>query len=312
MVLTTYIYRVDWPQSIKDYKNYLQLEKSLSNHSVQAYVRDVEKLQAYSETQCHGKPPAQMDLHDLEDFLAWLQQFSLTDTSQARILSGIKGFYRYMLLEQLIADDPTDLLQGPKFNRPIPDVLRIDEIETILQSIDLSAEHGHRDRAILETLYACGLRVSEITDLLISNVFAEDGFIKVIGKGNKERLIPIGVQALRAIEMYKTSCRNQLSTVRGHEDYLFLNRFGKKLSRISIFNMVKAYASKAGIQKNISPHTFRHSFATHLVEGGANLRVVQELLGHESIITTEIYTHLDLHYLRETVLQFHPMNQAKT
>ncbi len=284
----------------------------MSNHSVQAYVRDVEKLQAYSETRCHGKPPEEMDLHDLEDFLAWLQQFSLTDTSQARILSGIKGFYRYMLLEQLIADDPTELLQGPKFNRPIPDVLRIDEIETILQSIDLSAEHGHRDRAILETLYACGLRVSEITDLLISNVFAEDGFVKVIGKGNKERLIPIGVQALRAIEMYKTSCRNQLSTVRGHEDYLFLNRFGKKLSRISIFNMVKAYASKAGIQKNISPHTFRHSFATHLVEGGANLRVVQELLGHESIITTEIYTHLDLHYLRETVLQFHPMNQAKT
>lgn len=275
-------------------------------------MRDVEKLQAYSETRCHGKPPEEMDLHDLEDFLAWLQQFSLTDTSQARILSGIKGFYRYMLLEQLIADDPTELLQGPKFNRPIPDVLRIDEIETILQSIDLSAEHGHRDRAILETLYACGLRVSEITDLLISNVFAEDGFVKVIGKGNKERLIPIGVQALRAIEMYKTSCRNQLSTVRGHEDYLFLNRFGKKLSRISIFNMVKAYASKAGIQKNISPHTFRHSFATHLVEGGANLRVVQELLGHESIITTEIYTHLDLHYLRETVLQFHPMNQAKT
>lgn len=311
-MLTTYIYWVDWPQSIKDYKNYLQLEKSLSNHSVQAYVRDVEKLQAYSETRCHGKPPEQMDLHDLEDFLAWLQQFSLTDTSQARILSGIKGFYRYMLLEQLIADDPTELLQGPKFNRPIPDVLRIDEIETILQSIDLSAEHGHRDRAILETLYACGLRVSEITDLLISNVFAEDGFVKVIGKGNKERLIPIGVQALRAIEMYKTSCRNQLSPVRGHEDFLFLNRFGKKLSRISIFNMVKAYASKAGIQKNISPHTFRHSFATHLVEGGANLRVVQELLGHESIITTEIYTHLDLHYLRETVLQFHPMNQAKT
>lgn len=275
-------------------------------------MRDVEKLQAYSETRCHGKPPEEMDLHDLEDFLAWLQQFSLTDTSQARILSGIKGFYRYMLLEQLIADDPTELLQGPKFNRPIPDVLRIDEIESILQSIDLSTEHGHRDRAILETLYACGLRVSEITDLLISNVFAEDGFVKVIGKGNKERLIPIGVQALRAIEMYKTSCRNQLSTVRGHEDYLFLNRFGKKLSRISIFNMVKAYASKAGIQKNISPHTFRHSFATHLVEGGANLRVVQELLGHESIITTEIYTHLDLHYLRETVLQFHPMNQAKT
>lgn len=300
---------MDWNQSMLEYRQYIQLEKSLSVHSVQAYLRDVEKLKNYAESKHPHKLPSQLTLHDLEDFLAWLQQFGLSDTSQARILSGIKGFYKYLFIENLISDDPTELLEGPKCIRAIPDVLRLDEIDLMFNSVDLSSDHGHRDRAILETLYACGLRVSEITTLLLSNVFADEGFVKVIGKGNKERLVPIGAQALHHIDLYRQHARNKLTIVRGHEDYLFLNRFGKKLSRISIFNLVKEQSKKAGIQKDISPHTFRHSFATHLVEGGANLRAVQEMLGHESITTTEIYTHLDLHFLRETVMQFHPLNQ---
>lgn len=306
-----YIYRMDWHSGILGFKHYLQLEKSLSGHSVQAYIRDVEKLNEFSVEALNGLSPQQIKSEDIESFLAWIHQFGFSETSQARILSGIKAFYKYLLIENIVVDDPTELIEGPKWIRKIPDVLRIEEIDKILEAVDLSKDYGHRDRAILETLYACGLRVSELTELLLSNIYFEDGFIKVIGKGNKERLVPIGLQALKQIEFYKNAERNQQNIARGHEDFLFLNRFGKKLSRISIFNMVKNYTSKAGIQKEISPHTFRHSFATHLVEGGANLRAVQEMLGHESITTTEIYTHLDLHYLRETILQFHPMNRKE-
>ncbi len=284
------------------------MEKALSPHSIDAYLDDVEKLSVFASQQANRPSPEQLELSDVEQFLNWIQQF-VGERSQARILSGIKAFYKYLLIEDVIKDSPVELIQGPKLPRKIPDVLHVDEMEQIFASLDLSQEQGHRDRAILETLYACGLRVSELCDLLLSNVYVEEAFIRVIGKGNKERLVPIGQTALEQIHLYISNYRNKLPRVRGHEDYLFLNRFGKRLSRISVFNLVKATAAKAGIQKVISPHTFRHSFATHLVEGGANLRAVQEMLGHESITTTEIYTHLDIHYLRETIAQFHPLNR---
>lgn len=287
------------------------LEKSLSSNSIQAYLSDLEKLHLFSNQELSSRSPDQMEMQDIEQFLSWLYGFGLEERSQARILSGIKAFYKYLLIEDLISDDPTDLIEGPKIARKIPDVLSYEEIEVILGAIDLSQPHGHRDRAILETLYACGLRVSEASGLLLSNVFFEDGFVKIIGKGNKERLVPIGEHALNQIIIYKNAFRNQLPVIKGQEDCLFLNRFGKQLSRISIFKLVKETVLKAGIKKSISPHTFRHSFATHLIEGGANLRSVQEMLGHESITTTEIYTHLDLNFLRDTILNFHPANRKR-
>ncbi|HEX5625598.1 MAG TPA: site-specific tyrosine recombinase XerD [Saprospiraceae bacterium] len=310
-MLRAYFYGVDWHSAITGFKHYLTLERSMSPHSVQAYLRDVEKLQVYGEQRQPKLVPEQVSMHDLEDFLSWFQQFGLDDRTQARMLSGIRAFYKYLMIEDLVQDDPTELIEGPKLQRKIPDVLSVSEVEAILEAVDLSLEQGHRNRAILETLYSCGLRVSELTELLMSNMDEEDGFIKVVGKGNKERLVPIGEEALRQIQMYKSGFRNQLPRVKGHEDILFLNRFGKKLSRISIYEIVRENTRRAGIEKDVSPHTFRHSFATHLVEGGANLRAVQEMLGHESITTTEIYTHLDLGYLRETVLRFHPMNRRQ-
>ncbi len=303
----TYIYRMDWHSAIQGFKQYLLLEKALSSHSIQAYISDVEKLSLYAAQQPARPSPEKMKISDVEHFLAWIQDF-VGERSQARILSGIKAFYKFLLIEDLITDNPVELIEGPKLPRKIPDVLNVEEIERIFAAVDLSQDQGHRDRAIVETLYACGLRVSELCDLLLSNVYQEDGFIRVIGKGNKERLVPIGQTALEQIQFYILNYRNSLPKVRGHEDFLFLNRFGKRLSRVSIFNLVKSLAAKAGIHKAISPHTFRHSFATHLVEGGANLRAVQEMLGHESITTTEIYTHLDIHYLRETIARFHPLN----
>lgn len=306
-----YLHPMDWHSSVLGFKHYLVLEKSLSPNSVQAYLRDVDKLQVYAEEQKVKLSPEEIKLHDLEDFIGWLQQFHLEDRSQARIISGIKTFYKYLLLEDLIKDNPTELVEAPKIKRKIPDVLSVEEIDIIINAVDLSLPHGHRNKAILETLYSCGLRVTELCELLMSNINEESGSIKVIGKGNKERIVPIGEQAIHEINLYKDNFRKQLPSVKGHEDYLFLNRFGKKISRISVFEMVKENVIRAGIHKVISPHTFRHSFATHLVEGGANLRAVQEMLGHESITTTEIYTHLDLNYLRETIMRYHPMNQKK-
>lgn len=300
---------MDWHAAREGFVNYLKLERSMAMHSVDAYLRDLDKLQHYAESKNHMLSPEAIQMDDVEDFLSWLQQFGLEERSQARILSGIKAFYKYLLIEELIQINPTELIEGPKLKRNLPDVLHIEEIEAIFAAVDLSKDFGHRDKAILETLYSCGLRVSELVELLCSNVFEEETMIKVIGKGNKERLIPIGQKALDQIKLYKISYRNTLPVVKGFEDHLFLNRFGKKLSRTLVFQMVKENVAKAGIKKQVSPHTFRHSFATHLVEGGANLRAVQEMLGHESITTTEIYTHLDLNYLRETVLQFHPMNK---
>ncbi len=300
---------MDWHSAREGFVNYLKLERSMAIHSVDAYLRDLDKLQHYAESKTPQLSPEVIQMDDVEDFLSWLQQFGLEERSQARILSGIKAFYKYLLIEELIQINPTELIEGPKLKRNLPDVLHIEEIEAIFAAVDLSKDFGHRDKAILETLYSCGLRVSELAELLCSNIFEEETMIKVIGKGNKERLIPIGQKALNQIKLYKISYRNTLPVVKGYEDYLFLNRFGKKLSRTLVFQMVKENVAKAGIKKHVSPHTFRHSFATHLVEGGANLRAVQEMLGHESITTTEIYTHLDLNYLRETVLQFHPMNR---
>lgn len=308
---SAYLYPMDWSSAISGFKNYLILEKSLSTNSIQAYLSDIDKLRLFSHQEINSRSPDQLEMQDVEKFLSWLYGFGLGERSQARILSGIKAFYKYLLIEDLISNDPTDLIEGPKIARKIPDVLSFEEVELILVTIDLSQPNGHRDRAILETLYACGLRVSEASGLLLSNVFFEDGFVKIVGKGNKERLVPIGEHALHQIQFYKKGFRNKLPVIKGHEDYLFLNRFGKQLSRISIFKLVKETALKAGIKKSISPHTFRHSFATHLIEGGANLRSVQEMLGHESITTTEIYTHLDLNFLRDTILNFHPANRKK-
>lgn len=299
---------MDWQSTREGFKVYLKLERSMAQHSIDAYLLDLDKLQNYAESRKTILKPDTIGMDDLEDFLSWLQQFGIEDRSQARILSGIKAFYKYLLIEDLIQTNPTELIEGPKLKRTLPDVLSIEEIDSILSAVDLSKDYGHRDKAILETLYSCGLRVSELIELLYSNVYVEEAMIKVIGKGNKERLIPIGQEALSQIKLYQLSYRNHLPIVKGFEDYVFLNRFGKKLSRTLVFQIVKENTFKAGIKKTISPHTFRHSFATHLVEGGANLRAVQEMLGHESITTTEIYTHLDLNYLRETVNRFHPMN----
>ena len=300
---------MDWVSAIKGFQAYLKLERSLSSHSLDAYSRDVAKLSRFVAEELDHKSPLKIELQDLIQFISWLNKVQLDSRSQARILSGVRAFYKFLLVEDLLNEDPTELLEGPRQAKYLPDFLSVEEIDMVLQAVDLSVERGHRDRAILETLYACGLRVSELVNSKWSDLMEDLGILKVIGKGNKERLVPIGEQALHQLILYRDSYRNKLPVVKGYEDFIFLNKFGKKLSRISVFNLVKEYVSKAGIHKKVSPHTFRHSFATHLVEGGANLRLVQEMLGHESITTTEIYTHLDLHYLRDTIMQFHPMNQ---
>ncbi len=283
----------------------------MATHSVEAYLNDVNKLSDFFVEIGNTSGPEKVEMSDLEAFLAWLNDLGLGRRTQARILSGIRAFYRYLQLEELIDHDPTELIEGPKLHQKIPDVLSFAQIEELLAAIDLSHPQGTRNRAMLETLYACGLRVSELINLKISNLFLDVGFVKVIGKNNKERIVPIGDSAVKHIKLYLHSERlHQANIQDGCEDFVFLNRRGRPLSRVMIFNIVKATAAQAGITKNISPHTFRHSFATHLVEGGADLRAVQEMLGHESIVTTEIYTHLDIHYLRETILHFHPLNKS--
>lgn len=250
--------------------------------------------------------PAQLTLKDLEKFLQWIHTLGMTPSSQARMISGLRSFYKYCLQEQITDTDPTALLEAPKLKRSLPDILSFGEIEQIIAQIDLSKPEGGRNKAILETMYSCGLRVSEVINLKISCLYLDVGFIRVIGKGDKERLVPIGSDAIKYINIYKNDIRVHMPVKTGQEDLLFLNRRGNKLSRIMIFLIIKELCRKAGITKNISPHTFRHSFATHLVEGGADLRAVQEMLGHESITTTEIYTHLDREFLRSTLQQFHP------
>ncbi len=298
-----------WESYKKGYKAYLQLEKSLSDNSVEAYLHDVEKLTEYLLAINKTSSPAEIKLKDLQQFVKWIGGLGMTANSQARIISGIRGFYKYCLLEKITDADPSTLLDAPKTSRTLPDILSFDEIINIIGQIDQSRPDGGRNKAILETMYSCGLRVSEVVNLKISCLYLDVDFIRVIGKGDKERLVPIGRDAIKYIKIYKENIRVHYPVIPGFEDILFLNKFGRNLSRIMIFYIIKDLAKKANITKIISPHTFRHSFATHLVEGGANLRAVQEMLGHESIITTEIYTHLDREFLRNTLQQFHPAFQ---
>jgi integrase/recombinase XerD len=295
-----------WEAYKKGFKAYLQLEKSLSDNSVEAYMHDLEKLTTYILLKSDKKSPGQVTLADLQKFVEWISSLGMTAGSQSRIISGLRSFYKYCILEQICNEDPTTLLESPKLKRSLPDILSFDEIEKIIAQADLSTPEGGRNKAILETLYSCGLRVSELVNLRISCLYLDVGFIRVIGKGNKERLVPIGSDASKYIGIYRNNIRVHAGIKSGSEDILFLNRRGSKLSRVMIFLMIKELVQKAGIKKTVSPHTFRHSFATHLVEGGADLRAVQEMLGHESITTTEIYTHLDREFLRTTLQQFHP------
>ena len=295
-----------WEPYKKGFKAYLQLERSLSDNSVEAYLTDVEKLTTYLQATSIMKTPEEIELKDLQGFIKWVAELGMTQTSQARTISGIRSFYKYCLLEEITKKDPTTLLEAPKLKRQLPDFLSFEEIEKIIGEIDLSTAEGGRNKAILETMYSCGLRVSEVVNLRLSQLYFDVGFIRVIGKGNKERLVPIGSSAIKYVNIYRQNIRVHLPVQNGEEDILFLNRRGHRLSRVMIFLIIKDLVKKAGITKTISPHTFRHSFATHLVEGGADLRAVQEMLGHESITTTEIYTHLDREYLRKTLQKFHP------
>ena len=295
-----------WEAYKKGYKAYLRLEKSLSDHSVEAYLHDVTKLTQYLLSVNQEKNPAALTLKDLQAFVKWIGELGMGATTQARIISGIRSFYKYLLTEQLVTIDPSTLLEAPKTRRKLPDTLSFEEIEQLIGAIDLSSPEGTRNKAILETMYSCGLRVSELVGLKISCLYLDIGFIRVIGKGDKERLVPIGSDAIKCIKIYKDTVRSHQNVSEKNQDILFLNRRGNALSRVMIFYIIKSLALTAGITKVISPHTFRHSFATHLVEGGADLRAVQEMLGHESITTTEIYTHLNRDFLRDTLQQFHP------
>lgn len=295
-----------WDSHKKGYKAWLQLEKSLSDNSVEAYLRDLEKLSSWLLGAGIKKNPEEVTLSDLQGFVKWLVEMGMSATSQARIISGIKSFYRYCMVERITDADPSTLLEAPKLKRQLPDILSFEEIEAIIGQIDLSKPEGGRNKAILETLYSCGLRVSELVNLRISQLYLDVGFVRVIGKGDKERLVPIGQTAQKFIRIYKDQIRVHQQPKPGNEDILFLNHRGTALSRVMIFLLIKDLVKKAGINKTVSPHSFRHSFATHLIEGGADLRAVQEMLGHESITTTEIYTHLDREFLRHTLAQYHP------
>ena len=303
---------MNWKPTIKGFKAYLQLERSLSKNSVENYLRDVQKLVTFLEIHQYDLAVTEVNVEHLTQFVQWINEIGLGANSQARIISGIKTFYKFLLVEDIVDTNPMQQLDSPKLKRKIPEVLSYTEIQAMLATIDLSTPHGLRNRAMLETLYACGLRVSELITMRVSNFYPQVAYVKVIGKNDKERIVPIGEEAIKHIQIYIQHVRKQQKNIHPeHENYLFLNRRGKKLSRIMVFNIVKEAAALAEIPKNVSPHTFRHSFATHLVEGGADLKAVQDMLGHESIITTEVYTHLDTDYLRETIMTFHPRNKKK-
>lgn len=295
-----------WASYIKGFRSYLRLERSLSNNTLEAYEHDLEKLVQYLDYKKLSIAPEQINHEVLQDFIKWINELGMTSRTQARVLSGIKAFYKYLLMENLLQDDPTELIEGPKIGHKLPDFLTVEEINALLTGIDLSEPEGQRNKAMLETLYSCGLRVSELVGLQLSQTYTDVGFVKVTGKGNKERIVPIGNSALKQISLYIEGYRCHLPIQPGHEDFLFLNRRGRKLTRVMVFTIIKNLARATGIRTSISPHTFRHSFATHLIEGGADLRAVQEMLGHSSITTTEIYTHLDRDYLRSAILQYHP------
>lgn len=297
---------MNWDTYINQFKNYLKLERSLSENSVEAYIHDIVKLKQFADMSNLEVGPVNITAVHLQDFLEYINELGMTPHTQARVLSGIKAFYKYLMFDELIDKDPTALIEGPKLGRKLPDTLSYHEIEQLMEAIDHSTPEGQRNRAILEVLYSSGLRVSELVDLKLSNVYEDIGFLRIIGKGNKERLVPVGRDALKYMKIYTSEVRVHLNIASGHQNFVFLNRRGKKLTRVMIFTIIKNLAKKVGMTKSISPHTFRHSFATHLIEGGADLRAVQEMLGHESITTTEIYTHLDRDYLRQVIQEFHP------
>jgi len=296
---------ITWEFTINEFINFLKLERALSSNSIEAYRNDIKKFIQYLEAKGLSLLPHQIESDHLQNFIHWINELGISPRSQSRVISGIKSFYKYLLIENYIHKDPTELLETPKIGRELPKILSVDEIDQLIQAIDLSQAEGQRNKAIIETIYSCGLRVSELINLKISNLHFDEGFIRIVGKGNKERLIPISRKAIKEINLYFED-RNKLSVNPGHEDILFLNRRGKQLTRVMVFTIIKRLAEKAGLSKDISPHTLRHSFATHLIEGGADLRAIQEMLGHESIITTEIYTHLDREYLRDTIIEHHP------
>ncbi len=295
-----------WEDSKKGYENYLRLEKSLSQNSVAAYINDINKLIEFLEKNYKKLAPDKVKLSHLKSFVEWLNERGVSPRTQARTISGIKSFYKYLLIEGKVTSDPTALLESPRIGRKLPDVLTMEEIDKLLDAIDLNKAEGQRNKAMLETLYSCGLRVSELVNLKLTNLFFDQGFIKIEGKSDKERLVPVSKRAVEEINNYLNDYRKGLKVSGDSENILFLNRRGKKLSRVMIFTIIKNLSDKIGLEKKISPHTFRHSFATHLINGGADLRAVQEMLGHESILTTEIYTHLDRDYLQSTIRQFHP------
>jgi integrase/recombinase XerD len=299
---------MNWDSHIKQFSNYLKLERSLSSNSIEAYTRDVGKLSEYLAMKGRPGPtsPMKVNAKQLQGFIEYINELGMSAYSQARILSGIKAFYKFMMVEELIENDPTSLIEGPKLGRKLPDTLEYPEIIKILEAIDLSKPGGARNRAMLEVLYSSGLRVSELVELRMTNVYFDIGFLRVIGKGNKERLVPCGKDALKFLKSYIEEVRVHVPIQEGFGSYVFLNRRGKNLTRVMVFMVIKDLAERTGLKKSISPHTFRHSFATHLIEGGADLRAVQEMLGHESITTTEIYTHLDRDYLRSVITQYHP------
>ena len=293
-----------WKQAIKDFETYLRLEKSLSENSISAYSDDVQKLENYFSVKSIAKMPVEVEYSDLRDFLSWFGAGNQNARTQARTISGIRSFFRFLLIEEEIKENPASLIESPKTGLKLPEVLSVEEIDRMIAAIDLSRPEGHRNKAIIETLYGCGLRVSELVNLRLTDIHEGEGFVTVTGKGNKQRLVPIGRKALKEIGIYKEE-RKKLSEIHD-QNVVFLNRRGRKLTRAMIFTIIKDLAVRADIRKKISPHTFRHSFATHLIEGGADLRAVQEMLGHESILTTEIYTHIDRSFLRDTLLMFHP------
>lgn len=295
-----------WQSYIKGFRSYLKLERSLSGNSVEAYLGDIEKLVQYFQSLNQSPNLNEISTADLKSFISWLNELGMLASTQSRVISGLKAFFTYLILEDVLVNNPMGLIEAPKLSRKLPDTLNIHEINQLIDAIDASKAEGMRNKAILEVLYGCGLRVTELTELKISNLFPQIEFIKIIGKGNKERLVPIGGVALKLLDLYLTQVRVHMKIKKGNEDFIFLNRFGAKLSRISIFNLIKSLAITTGIKKTISPHTLRHSFATHLIEGGADLRAVQEMLGHASITTTDIYTHIDRDYLREVITHFHP------
>jgi integrase/recombinase XerD len=308
-----YIYTMTWKERIEDYQTYLKLELSLSDASQAAYLRDIDKLHRFIRDILTSKKTAEKLSHDdLQAFVEWLNEIGLSARSQARIISGLKSFYRFLFLENVIEDNPAALLDSPRIGMKLPEFLSVNEISKMINSVDLSDPFGHRNRAIIEVMYGCGLRVSELCNLRLSHVYFEESFIRVLGKGEKERLIPINPPALKSIKLYIDGSRRHQQIKQNATDILFLSKSGGALSRVMIFNIIKKHAALAEINKNISPHALRHSFATHLVEGGADLRAVQDMLGHASITTTEIYTHLDNNYLKENILSFHPRNQKNT